>query len=94
VIVNDTVIVGGMDGMLRAYDRRTGEVFWTYDAYREYTASNGLKGHGGGVGMGGFTIVGNMMYVASGVNSDVVGSTAASGVLLALELGTPPPAAR
>jgi polyvinyl alcohol dehydrogenase (cytochrome) len=90
VVAGDAVIVGGMDGVLRAYDRQTGQVFWSYDAYREYAASNGRKGHGGGFGMGGVTIVGNMMYVASGINSDAVGSSAASGVLLAFELGAAP----
>jgi polyvinyl alcohol dehydrogenase (cytochrome) len=90
VVVGDAVIVGGMDGVLRAYDRQTGQVFWSYDAYREYAASNGRKGRGGGFGMGGVTIVGNMMYVTSGINSDAVGSSAASGVLLAFQLGAAP----
>ena len=93
-IAGDAVIVGGMDGVLRAYDRRTGEVFWSYDAYREYAASNGLKGRGGGFGMGGVAIVGNMMYVASGISSESVGSSAASGVLLAFQLGSSPQHAR
>jgi polyvinyl alcohol dehydrogenase (cytochrome) len=87
VVAGEAVVVGGMDGVLRAYDRRTGEVFWSYDAYRDHAAANGRQGRGGGFGMGGVTIVGNMMVVASGVNSDVVGPTAASGVLLAFELG-------
>ena len=88
VVAGDAVIVGGMDGVLRAYDRQTGQVFWSYDAVKEYDAINGRKGHGGGFGMGGVTIVGNMMYVTSGINSDAVGSSAATGVLLAFELGT------
>jgi polyvinyl alcohol dehydrogenase (cytochrome) len=90
VVVGDAVIVGAMDGVLRAYDRHTGDVFWTYDAYREYAASNGLSGRGGGFGMGGVTIVGNMMYVTSGINSGSVGPSAASGVLLAFELVSSP----
>jgi len=90
VVAGDAVVVGGMDGVLRAYDRKTGKVFWSYDAYRDYDATNGRKGHGGGFGMGGVTIVGNMMYVTSGINSDAVGSNAASGILLAFELGAAP----
>jgi len=86
VVVGDAVIVGAMDGVLRAYDKRNGRIFWSYDAIRSYTSVNGLKGNGGSFGMGGVTIVGNMMYVSAG--SGMLRYTGRQGnVLLAFQLG-------
>ena len=86
VVTGEAVIVGAMDGVLRAYDRRDGRVFWSYDAMRPFQAVNGRTGHGGGFGMGGVVISGNRMFVTSGINSGAVGSSAAPGVLLAFDI--------
>jgi len=85
VVVGDAVIVGAMDGVLRAYDKRNGRIFWSYDAVRSYTGVNGLKGTGGGFGMGGVTIVGDMMYVSSGAG--IFKSGRKGNALLAFQLG-------
>jgi len=86
VVMGDAVIVGGMDGVLRAYDKRNGRIFWSYDAVRSYTGVNGLEGKGGSFGMGGVSIVGDMMYVSAG--SGMVSNTGIKGnVLLAFQFG-------
>lgn len=86
VVMGDAVIVGAMDGVLRAYDKRNGRIFWSYDAVRSYTGVNGLEGKGGSFGMGGVTIAGDMMYVSAGTGTS--GFAGLKGnVLLAFEIG-------
>jgi len=86
VVLGDAVIVGAMDGVLRAYDKRNGRIFWSYDAVRSYTGVNGLEGSGGSFGMGGVSIVGDMMYVSAG--SGMFNNTGLKGdVLLAFQFG-------
>src|SRR5262245_28745807 len=83
-VVGEIVFSGGLDGVLRAYDRREGAVVWSYDAVRPYKGVNGLEGSGGAFGMGGVTIVGDMVYVMSGL--EVYNLALGGNVLLAFEL--------
>jgi polyvinyl alcohol dehydrogenase (cytochrome) len=84
-VIGDVVIVGAMDGVLRGYEKKTGRQFWSFDAVRELDGVNGFKGKGGGFGMGGVTIVGNMMYISSG---SAFGNLGVKGnAILAFELG-------
>ena len=86
VVMGDAVIVGGMDGVLRGYDKRNGRIFWSYDAVRSYTGVNGLKGNGGSFGMGGVSIAGNMVYVSA--STGLGGFAGLKGnVLLAFQFG-------
>jgi polyvinyl alcohol dehydrogenase (cytochrome) len=87
IVVGDVVIVGGMDGVLRGYEKKTGRQFWSFDAAREFTGVNGFKGSGGGFGMGGAVIVGNMMYVPSGTGVYAVEGMKGNA-LLAFQLGS------
>jgi polyvinyl alcohol dehydrogenase (cytochrome) len=86
VVIGDVVIVGSMDGVLRGYDKKTGRQFWSFDAAREFDGVNGFRAKGGGFGMGGVAIVGDMMYISSG--SGVYGIEGMKGnVVLAFEFG-------
>ena len=89
-VVGDIVFSGGMDGVLRAYERREGTVVWSYDAVRSYTGVNGLEGNGGSFGMGGVTVAGNMLYISSGF--EIYNIALGGNVLLAFEL--PPQASK
>jgi len=84
VVIGDVVIVGSMDGVLRAYEKKSGRQFWSFDAVREFTGINGFKGKGGGFGMGGAAIVGNMMYLSSGAG--FAGGGINGNAILAFEL--------
>jgi polyvinyl alcohol dehydrogenase (cytochrome) len=87
VVIGDVVIVGSMDGVLRGYERKTGQQFWSFDAVREFVGvNNGYKGKGGGFGMGGAAIVDNMMYISSGTGVYAVEGMKGN-VILAFELG-------
>jgi polyvinyl alcohol dehydrogenase (cytochrome) len=86
VVIGDVVIDGSMDGILRGYDKRTGRQFWSFDAVQDITGVNGFTGKGGGFGMGGVAIVGNMMYASSGTGVYAVEGMKGN-VVLAFELG-------
>ncbi|MFF4411385.1 PQQ-binding-like beta-propeller repeat protein [Streptosporangium sp. NPDC001559] len=61
------VWLGSMDGKMRAYSSRTGEVLWTHDTITEVQGVNGLPGRGGAVsGAGGAVVSHGMVYVNSG----------------------------
>ena len=86
VVIGDVVIDGSMDGVLRGYDKKTGRQFWSFDAVRDMAGVNGYTGKGGGFGMGGVAIVGNMMYISSGTGVYAVEGMKGN-VVLAFELG-------
>jgi molecular chaperone DnaK (HSP70) len=82
-VVGEVVFSGGLDGVLRAYDRREGAIVWSYDAVQSYTGVNGIEGTGGAFGMGGVTIAGDMVYVTSGL--EMFNISLGGNVLLAFE---------
>jgi polyvinyl alcohol dehydrogenase (cytochrome) len=86
VVIGDVIIDGSMDGVLRGYERKTGQQFWSFDAVRDIAGVNGYTGKGGGFGMGGVAIVGNMMYISSGTGVYAVEGMKGN-VVLAFELG-------
>lgn len=61
------VMAGGMDGMLRLYDRNSGKVLWSFDATREHVVLGGGKARGGSFGGGAGPVFDDgMLYAASG----------------------------
>jgi polyvinyl alcohol dehydrogenase (cytochrome) len=63
------VFSGAMDGHLRGYSIADGTVIWDFDTLRDFETVNGVKAHGGSFSGTGPTVVGNMLYVASGYAS-------------------------
>ncbi len=58
---------GSMDGHLRAYDSKTGEVIWDFDSAIEFAAENGHKATGGSFGgASGPVFNQDMLFVNSG----------------------------
>lgn len=65
--VTDTMIIEGVnDGVLRIFDKATGEVIWRFDTTPEITGVNGLTWYGGSITRGGAAVVANMIYQTSG----------------------------
>jgi polyvinyl alcohol dehydrogenase (cytochrome) len=61
------VWVGSMDGKLRAYSARTGEVAWAHDTIADVTTVNGGTGRGGSLaGAGGPVVANGMVYAQTG----------------------------
>jgi polyvinyl alcohol dehydrogenase (cytochrome) len=60
------VFSGGLDGHLRAYAAKTGEIVWDVDTMRDYETVNGVSAHGGSLDGPGPVIAGGMLYFNSG----------------------------
>lgn len=61
------VFSGAMDGMMRAYDPRNGEVLWQFDTAQEFETLGGFKARGGTIGGGSGPVVRDgMVYMTSG----------------------------
>ena len=83
-VSNDIVFTGTNDGVLRAYDTKTGKPVWSYNTAHDYETVNGIKGYGGGLSYGGPIIVKNRLFVFSG--NDYAQFTMPGNVLLMFEL--------
>jgi len=83
-VSNDIVFTGTSDGVLRAYDTKTGKPVWSYNTAHDYKTVNGIKGYGGGLSYGGAVIVKDKLFVFSG--NDYAQFTMAGNVLLMFEL--------
>jgi polyvinyl alcohol dehydrogenase (cytochrome) len=57
---------GSLDGHLRAYSTRTGQVLWDVDTAREFTTVNGVKATGGSIDVGGPAIANGFVLTTSG----------------------------
>jgi polyvinyl alcohol dehydrogenase (cytochrome) len=81
-VIAGAVFVGSMDGHLRAYAEKTGEVIWDNDTAHTFDTVDGVPAHGGSFGATGPTIVDGMLYVNSGYSAGLPGN-----VMLAFSAG-------
>lgn len=65
-VIPGVVFSGAMDGVLRAYDAKTGKVVWSFNTLREFETVNGVKAKGGSLSATGPVIANGMLYVNSG----------------------------
>jgi polyvinyl alcohol dehydrogenase (cytochrome) len=77
------VFSGGLDGHLRAYAAKSGEIIWDIDTVKDYTTVNGAAAHGGSLDGPGAVVAGGMLYVNSGYTNY---GTAPGNVLLAFSV--------
>lgn len=84
LVLGDVVISGGFDGVLRIFDRVSGNIVWTYDSVRQYQGVNGMPGEGGSFGMGGAVLGDDILYINSGFG--FLGLGLPGNVLLAFKL--------
>lgn len=68
-VIPGVVFSPSMDGHLRAFQIKTGEIVWDYDAVKDYATVNGIKGRGGSFSSTGPVIVDGMLFVNSGYSS-------------------------
>ena len=66
VATPDLVFAGSLDGLVSAYDARTGEVAWSYDTWRKFNSVNGAMAGGGSIDVHGPMVAGDMLLVQSG----------------------------
>jgi polyvinyl alcohol dehydrogenase (cytochrome) len=65
-VIPGVVFSGSFDGALRAYSTATGEVLWSFDTNRSFTAVNGVPAAGASIGGPGPAVAGGMVFVNSG----------------------------
>jgi polyvinyl alcohol dehydrogenase (cytochrome) len=73
-----------MDGRLRAYSMRDGQVLWEYDTAREFTTVNQVPANGGSMSNGGAAVVDGLLLVNSGYSHH--GGILPGNVLLAFSV--------
>jgi polyvinyl alcohol dehydrogenase (cytochrome) len=66
VVANGVVYAGALDGKLRLFDARNGELLRVIDTRIPVQASNGVAGHGGAIDVGGAQPAGEQLFVLSG----------------------------
>jgi polyvinyl alcohol dehydrogenase (cytochrome) len=65
--IDGAVVGGGMDGVLKAFNKSSGEVIWEFNSQRDYQTLGGGQARGGSFGGGAGPIFSDdMMYVNSG----------------------------
>jgi polyvinyl alcohol dehydrogenase (cytochrome) len=84
IAASDLVIVGSIDGYLRALDARSGEVLWTFDAWRDFDTVDGGRASGGAFDAHGAMVAGDVMVISSGYR--YVGQQRGGNALLTFRL--------
>jgi polyvinyl alcohol dehydrogenase (cytochrome) len=80
----DLIFAGTLEGHIRAYDSKNGNILWEFDTVKDYVTTNGIAGRGGSIDGPSPVVSDNMLYVNSGYEmfGEVPGN-----VLIAFELG-------
>jgi polyvinyl alcohol dehydrogenase (cytochrome) len=60
------VFSGSVDGHIRAYASKTGEIVWDFDTARDFDTVNGVPGRGGSLDSAGPVIANGMLFTNSG----------------------------
>jgi len=60
------VFAGSLDGQLRAHDKKSGKVLWTFDTARQYLSVNGITGKGGAIDGPGPVVGNGRLFINSG----------------------------
>lgn len=92
IATNDVVVAGTMDGFLEVFSAETGALLWSHDAWRDYTAVNGVETKGGAFDAHGPMIADDLLLVTSGYG--YVGAQRPGNALLVFQLKAPGPVKR
>jgi polyvinyl alcohol dehydrogenase (cytochrome) len=65
-VIDGAVVEGGLDGLLRVFDAKTGEVLFTFDTARTFEAINGVPARGGSIDSASISAAGGYLFVNSG----------------------------
>jgi polyvinyl alcohol dehydrogenase (cytochrome) len=65
-VIDGAVVVGSVDGFLRAFDAATGELLFQYDTAREFPTRNGVPGKGGAIDNASIVAANGYVFVNSG----------------------------
>ena len=67
LVSSDIIFAAGLEGVVYALERHSGEVIWSFDTAREFTTLLGASTRGGGIaGMAGPMVANGRLFVSSG----------------------------
>ncbi len=66
VVIDGAVVQGGVDGMVRAFDARTGKVLFAFDTARTFKSVNAVEGRGGSIDNAAIVAANGYLLVSSG----------------------------
>ncbi len=67
LVTPEVIFAAGVDGVVYALDRKSGEVFWRFDSAREFTTLLGSPTRGGGIqGTAGPMVANGLLFLSSG----------------------------
>jgi polyvinyl alcohol dehydrogenase (cytochrome) len=65
-VIDGAVVEGGLDGMLRVFDAKSGEVLFTFDTAQTFESINGIEARGGSIDSASITAANGYLLVNSG----------------------------
>jgi len=65
-VVDGAVVVGSLDGFLRAFDAKDGALLFQYDTAHDFDTVNGIPGKGGAIDNASIVAAGGYLFVNSG----------------------------
>ena len=65
-VIDGAVVQGSLDGLLRVFDAKTGDVLFTFDTARSFEAINGVEARGGSIDSASITAANGYLFVNSG----------------------------
>jgi polyvinyl alcohol dehydrogenase (cytochrome) len=65
-VIDGAVVVGSLDGFLRAFDAKSGEQLFSYDTARDFDTANGVPGKGGAIDNASIVAANGYVFVNSG----------------------------
>jgi polyvinyl alcohol dehydrogenase (cytochrome) len=65
-VIDGAVLAGSLDGFLRAFDAKTGELLFQYDTTRSFQTLNGVPGAGGAIDNASIVAAHGYVFVNSG----------------------------
>lgn len=86
IATNDIVVAGSMDGFLEVLAAQSGELLWSYDAWRDYPTVNEVETSGGAFDAHGSMIADDLLLVSSGYR--YVGQQRGGNAFLVFQLET------
>ena len=84
IAANDIVVTGSIDGYLEVMAADTGKLLWSHDAWRDYSAVNGIETKGGAFDAHGPMLADDLLVVTSGYG--YVGRQRAGNALLVFQV--------
>lgn len=83
-VIDGAVVVGSLDGFLRALDATTGRLLFEYDTARSFETLNGIPGKGGSIDNASIVASHGLLFVNSGYG--LMGGQTAGNVFLAFRV--------